>query len=291
MERYPNFINDKRVAGNNLCSLDYMEIKMSDPFQNVDNAGISFAQTTAETMELRQSEPIMESLVLNYLKQLEFKKNSLSVEIGCGAGSISRRISKHVEAGQVLGFDPSANYIEMAKKNSKDYNNLSFFVTDGKVNPLEDGAVDNVIFHTVLSHVPEPNLLVAEAYRLLRSGGKMVICDADFSKATLKCCPDDPLAIASASFVRSHVTDPHLLKKIKPLISDVGFKIEHFEVTSRVVTGNGMRMWVEAAGKGMLERNEIGSTLADALLAEYDRRVQNETLYGFLPFFTFIVTK
>lgn len=264
---------------------------MSDPFQNVDNAGISFAQTTAETMELRQSEPIMESLVLNYLKQLEFKKNSLSVEIGCGAGSISRRISKHVEAGQVLGFDPSANYIEMAKKNSKDYNNLSFSVTDGKVIPLEDGAVDNVIFHTVLSHVPEPNLLVAEAYRLLSSGGKMVICDADFSKATLKCCPDDPLAIASASFVRSHVTDPHLLKKIKPLISDVGFKIEHFEVTSRVVTGNGMRMWVEAAGKGMLERNEIGSTLADALLAEYDRRVQNETLYGFLPFFTFIVTK
>jgi ubiquinone/menaquinone biosynthesis C-methylase UbiE len=116
MERHPNFINDKIAAGSNLCSLVYMEIKMSDPFQNVDNAGISFAQTTAETMELRQSEPIMESLVLNYLKQLEFKKNSLSVEIGCGAGSISRRISKHVEAGQVLGFDPSANYIEMAKK-------------------------------------------------------------------------------------------------------------------------------------------------------------------------------
>ena len=41
----------------------------------------------------------------------------------------------------------------------------------------------------------------------------------------------------------------------------------------------------------MLERGEIGFTLADALLAEYDRRVQNETLYGFLPSLTFIVKK
>jgi len=67
--------------------------------------------------------------------------------------------------------------------------------------------------------------------------------------------------------------------------------MEHFEVTSRVVTGNGMRMWIEAAGKGMLERGEIWFILADALLAEYDRRVQNETLYGFLPSITFIVKK
>ena len=41
----------------------------------------------------------------------------------------------------------------------------------------------------------------------------------------------------------------------------------------------------------MLERGEIGFTLADALLAEYDRRVQNETLYGFLPSLTLIVKK
>ena len=68
---------------------------MSDPFQNVDNVGIEFARGTAETMEIRQSEPIMELIVSNYLNELEFKDNSLSVEIGCGAGSISRRIAQH----------------------------------------------------------------------------------------------------------------------------------------------------------------------------------------------------
>ena len=264
---------------------------MSDPFQNVDDAGIDFAEATAETMEIRQSEPVMERIVSNYLNELEFKNNSLTVEIGCGAGSISRRIAQHAGGSKVLGFDPSANYIEMAQKYSKGHKNLTFSATDGEHIPIEDAAADHVIFHTVLSHVVEPNLLIAEAHRLLRNGGKLVICDADFAKATLECFPDDPLSIASASFVRRHVTDPHLIGKIKPLLSDVGFTIENFDVASRVVTGTGMRMWVETAVKGMVERNEIGAGLANALVAEYDRRVQNDTLYGFLPFFTFIAEK
>ena len=79
---------------------------MSDPFQNVDNAGIEFAEATAETMEIRQSEPVMERIVSDYLDKLEFNKDSLSVEIGCGAGSISRRISKYAIGAKVLSFDP-----------------------------------------------------------------------------------------------------------------------------------------------------------------------------------------
>ena len=36
---------------------------MSDPFQDVDSAGIEFAEATAKTMEIRQSEPVMEKIV------------------------------------------------------------------------------------------------------------------------------------------------------------------------------------------------------------------------------------
>ena len=82
-------------------------------------------------------------------------------------------------------------------------------------------------------------------------------------------------------------TNPH--PEVLKTILESG--IENFDVASRVVTGTGMRMWVETAVKGMVERNEIGAGLANALVAEYDRRVQNDTLYGFLPFFTFIAEK
>ena len=82
-----------------------------------------------------------------------------------------------------------------------------------------------------------------------------------------------------------------MIGKIKPLASKFGFGIEHFEVTGRVVNGNGMRMWVEVAAKGMLESGNISPVLAEALVAEHDFRVEREKLYGFLPFFTFILQK
>ena len=47
---------------------------------------------------------------------------------------------------------------------------------------------------------------------------------------------DDPFSIASASFVKSHVTDPYLVGKIKLLLTDTGFTIENFDIISRVVT-------------------------------------------------------
>jgi hypothetical protein len=45
---------------------------MNDPFQDVDKAGLEFAENTAKTMEIRQSEPIMEKIVHDYLTELEF---------------------------------------------------------------------------------------------------------------------------------------------------------------------------------------------------------------------------
>ena len=71
------------------------EVTMNDPFQDVDKAGLEFAENTAKTMEIRQSEPIMEKIVHDYLTELEFVSEKPTIEIGCGPGAISRRIAKH----------------------------------------------------------------------------------------------------------------------------------------------------------------------------------------------------
>ena len=264
---------------------------MGDPFQDVDSAGLEFAEATAKTMEIRQSEPVMEKIVNDYLTELEFTANRPAIEIGCGPGAVSRRIAKHAKGTQVIGLDPSSNYIEMACNQSGSLSNLEFQVFDGEKIPLNDGKAQNVIMHTVLSHVIDPCQLINEAYRVLGNGGKLVICDADFSKATLASSLEDPLCLASSYFVRSHVTDPHLLKKIGPLCAAEGFLIDKFDMTSRVVMGDGMRMWVEVASEAMIANDDISPQLGEALVAEYDHRVIEKKLYGFLPFFTFIAIK
>ena len=62
---------------------------MSDPFQDVDSAGIEFAEATAKTMEIRQSEPVMEKIVNDYLIELEFTTDRPTVEVGLSLIHIS----------------------------------------------------------------------------------------------------------------------------------------------------------------------------------------------------------
>ena len=53
----------------------------------------------------------------------------------------------------------------------------------------------------------------------------------------------------------------------------------------------GNLVWVRMASARMVGEGVIGQPLADALEAEYLRRAEAGTLYGFLPFVTMIATK
>ena len=70
---------------------------MSDPFQDVDSAGIEFAEATAKTMEDTAIRTCNGKIVNDYLIELEFTSDRPTVEVGCGPGAISRRIAKHAK--------------------------------------------------------------------------------------------------------------------------------------------------------------------------------------------------
>lgn len=265
---------------------------MTDPFQDVDAAGPEFTSIFADTMDARQAHPDMERIVAAYLDALSFPPGSLTVEIGSGAGAVSRRIAARAAPEPVIGFDPSEGLTAEARKRGASYANLSFEVTSGAELPLDDGAAQNVIMHTVLSHVPDPALLLAEAARVLAPGGRLVVCDSDFSRATLGTSENDPLDACAREFVRTHVTHPRLFGVIRPQTEAAGFRIETFGLDTRLVTDAiGMSPWVVLTARAMAERGEIGEDLAGALVAEYARRAEAGTLCGAQFFFTLIAGK
>lgn len=265
---------------------------MADPFQNVDAAGAEFIRMFADSMDVRQADPTMERIVAAYLDGLSFGADSLTIEVGAGAGAVSRRIAGRAAPGAVIGFEPSAGFVEEAWRRCADLGNLRFEQADGTDLPLEDGAADHVILHTVLSHVTDPAALVSEASRVLKPGGALVLCDADFSKAALGNFPNDPLDACARAFVAEFVTDAHIVSKLRQLIADAGLSLTRFDVTSRVVTdGAQMQPWVDATTNQMVERGEIGAPLREALLEEYQRRASLGSLYGYQAFATAIGQK
>ncbi|MEO1745987.1 MAG: class I SAM-dependent methyltransferase, partial [Pseudomonadota bacterium] len=192
---------------------------MADPFQNVDAAGEEFIAAFADSMDARQSDPKMEGIVATYLSKLAFPEGSLTVEVGAGAGAVTRRIATKAEPQQVLAFEPSFGFVKVARDRAKQHANITFEVADGTALPLDDNSVCNLIFHTVLTHVVDPAPLLQEARRVLKSDGRLVVCDADFSKASLSNSANDPLDACARAFVSEFVTDPHIVAKMRSLIA------------------------------------------------------------------------
>jgi hypothetical protein len=146
--------------------------------------------------------------------------------------------------------------------------------------------------HTVLSHVSEPGEFLAEAHRVLRTEGWLIVFDGDFAKASLENFLGDPLGACREYFQHNFVTDPFVCAGLTELSTTAGFEVADFWQTPRLIRDdNGMRPWIEFTTGLMMEKDQICSELAQGLLAEYDRRREKGSLSGFQTYATLIARK
>lgn len=108
------------------------------------------------------------------------KEGDTVLDLGSGAGFDCFLASKKVgKTGKVIGLDMTEEMIAKARNLAKKhgYTNVEFRLGDIEKMPVENKSVDVIISNCVINLAPNKAKVFKEAYRVLKSGGKMYVSD------------------------------------------------------------------------------------------------------------------
>ncbi|TML87951.1 MAG: class I SAM-dependent methyltransferase [Actinobacteria bacterium] len=98
---------------------------------------------------------------------LDLQPGARVVDVGAGTGALVPTISAHARGSQVVALDAS---IEMLRA-AKDRTDASVVHADALTLPIRSNCAHAVLMAYVLFHLKDPKRGLAEAHRVLRSGG------------------------------------------------------------------------------------------------------------------------
>ena len=96
-------------------------------------------------------------------------------DLGCGTGDAAERLAPVVS--EVVAVDRERAMLEASRKRLAEFDNIRFVEGDLLDLDLKSESVDAAVMMLVLHHLREPLAAVAEAARILRPGGGLLVVD------------------------------------------------------------------------------------------------------------------
>ncbi len=141
------------------------------------------------------------------------------LDIGSGDGVLAELIHRHVRS--YTGIDHSENIIEAARERLKNTDNCYFQCGDMHALPFEDNQFDQVLMLQVLTYSPTPDVAIAQAQRVLRPGGQLLL-------TTLN---RHPYREQVETF--GHINLGFDTAQLRQLAESAGLTVTHVQLTSR----------------------------------------------------------
>ena len=151
------------------------------------------------------------------------------LDLGSGAGLDCFLAARQVgREGSVVGVDFAPEMVERATANARELglSNVYFRLGDIEVLPLEDASFDVVMSNCVINLAPDKDAVFREAFRVLRSAGRVMVSDILLTRSVTEAELAD-FALRADCIAGSLPTDEYLGKLSEAGFADVRVDVEH----------------------------------------------------------------
>ncbi|GHJ22858.1 MULTISPECIES: methyltransferase domain-containing protein [Streptomyces] len=204
---------------------------------------------------------------------------STVVDVGCGAG---RAVAELAERGiHAVGVDPSPWMLAAARKR---WPEAEFREAGAEDLPFADGSVHGYRADKVFHELQEPGRAVAEARRVLRPGGRIVLVGQDWDGIMID--SDDAALTRTIVHARADLLGtPHAGRQYRSLLLAGGFDDVTVEVHTDVFTDPAMLSLLARLAEPVCAAGVVGRDQADEWLADQRRRAEAGRFLVAIPFF------
>jgi SAM-dependent methyltransferase len=209
---------------------------------------------------------------------LGLKPGATCVDVGCGAGYAVAELA--AEGLKVTGVDSDPEAIEAAGSRAPA---AMFHVARSDDLPLEDESMDGYravrLFHLLEDPVPT----VAEAWRVLRPGGRIVLGGQDYGFLLVDSSDQDLTDVVLLG-LESRSVSPRAARSLRDVLLDAGFHDVEVVVRTEVVTDHAlMAAQLEDAAAAAVGKALITQEDAEAWLAEQAGRGRRDRFLAAIP--------
>jgi ubiquinone/menaquinone biosynthesis C-methylase UbiE len=145
------------------------------------------------------------------------------LEVGIGSGFNLPFYPPHAQ--QVIGLDPSAKLLALARRGRRVETPIQFVEGSAEAVPLEANSVDTVVTTWTLCSIPDVHRALGEMRRVLRPGGSLLFVEHGLSPEPKIRKWQDRLTPAW----RRVAGGCHLNRSIAQLIEGAGFQLDRLE--------------------------------------------------------------
>lgn len=143
------------------------------------------------------------------------------VDLGSGGGFDAFLAAREIgESGKVIGIDMTPTMISKARNNAEkaNFENVEFRLGEIEYLPIADNIADVIISNCVINLSPNKAQVFIDAYRILKSGGRLAISDVVASCEMPEEMKNDPALYAGC------MAGASLIDNLESYMQDAGFK-------------------------------------------------------------------